>query len=74
MKNIIDYKIITLECEPRLFDKKNEPSDMEKIIKEHIKQGWQPYGELKFSMATGGSFLGTTSHPVFTQAMVKYDK
>lgn len=73
MKKIIDYKIITIECEPRLLDKTNTPSDMEKAIVNEIKNGWQPYGELKFQVAQGGSFLGTTSYSVFTQAMVKYE-
>ena len=32
MNKIINYKIITIECEPRLFDKTNAPSDMEKYL------------------------------------------
>ncbi len=73
MSNITDYKIITISCAPKFFDKTNDSSDMEKTIQEHIKNGWQPFGNLNIGVAQGGSFLGTTNHIIYTQAMVRTD-
>ncbi len=73
LKNIQEYKIVTVSCEPRLFEKENTPLDIEKEIQSLIHKGWQPFGDLKINMSQGGSFLGVTSSLVLTQVMVKYN-
>ena len=56
MKKIVDYKVA------RYFD---NTSTFSEIVRDAIKEGWRPYGELVVDHASGCSTY-------YVQAMVKY--
>lgn len=60
MKKIVDYEIISFQSTDLTV----------KYVKEGLRNGWQPYGELKVP-TVGSEKIEDCS---FIQAMVKYDE
>ena len=62
MREIVEYAIL----------EKRDMGELQKLVNEAIKEGWQPYGNLVIAVYSHGR-LGTisTAH-LYTQALVKY--
>lgn len=74
MKNIIKYEVVSLELYDGLFSSEHKSeNDFTKLIDKKIKEGLQPYGELRISVETSGSFMGNSSTTRLSQVMVKYE-
>lgn len=73
MNKIVKYEVVSVELdEGGLFSERKTENDFTNLINKKIKQGYQPWGELKTSVETSGSFLGASSETRLTQVIVKY--
>jgi hypothetical protein len=73
MKKIIKYEVISIELGGGFLSPSVTENDFTNLVNEKIKDGFQPYGELRLSVKTGGSFLGSSSTIQLSQVMVKYE-
>ena len=73
MQKIIKYEVVSLELDSGFFSSNVDENDFTKLIEQKITKGFQPYGELRMSVETSGSFMGSSSYTRMTQVMVKYE-
>jgi hypothetical protein len=72
---IIKYEVVSIRLSnDDLFGKKVTENYFTELIEKKIKQGFQPYGELKISVEESGSFMGSVSTTRLSQVMVIYDE
>tara|TARA_R110002072_G_scaffold39213_5_gene112817 strand:+ start:1445 stop:1672 length:228 start_codon:yes stop_codon:yes gene_type:complete len=75
MKKIVKYEVVSLELYEGLFTSEHTTeNDFTELIDKKIKNGFQPYGELRISVETSGSFMGSSSTTRLSQVMVKYEE
>ena len=73
MQKIIKYEVVSVVLDDGFLSSKVDENDFTKLIEKKITKGFQPHGELRMSVETSGSFLGSSSHIRMTQVMVKYE-
>ena len=73
MQKIIKYEVVSLVLDDGFLSSKVDENDFTKLIEQKIKKGFQPYGELRMSVETSGSFIGSRSYTRMTQVIVKYE-
>jgi len=62
VREIVEYAIV----------EKRDSGELQKVVNEAIKEGWQPYGNLVIAVYSHGrSGIVSTDH-LYTQALVKY--
>ena len=73
MKKIVKYELVSIELRSGLFTPERTENDFIKLVNKKIDQGYQPYGELRMSVETSGSIMGSSSTTRLSQVMVKYE-
>jgi hypothetical protein len=73
MKKIVHYEVVSIELGGGLFSEERTENTFTNLINKKIKDGFQPYGELRLSVEQSGSFLGSSGTTRLSQVMVKYE-
>lgn len=73
MNKIIKYEVVSLELQDGFLSPNITENDFTNLINKKIKEGFQPYGELRLSVETSGSFMGSSSTTRLSQVMVMYE-
>ncbi len=74
MNKIVKYELISVKLGVDLSSAEITEDDFTKLVNKKIESGFQPYGELRISVETSGSFLGSGSTTRLSQVMVKYEE
>ena len=68
-----ENEVVSLVLDDGFLSSKVDENDFTKLIELKMTKGFQPYGELRMSVETSGSFMGCSSYTRMTQVMVKYE-
>ena len=62
MREIVEYALV----------EKRDNDDLQKVVNEAIKEGWQPYGNLVIAVYSHGRSGTINTDHLYTQVLVRY--